>query len=70
MHKVKLLLIMALIVSLSYSLSISSIVLQSDFSSELKGSIMGGTKLAIKGLGFSSTMMDNSILVGDFPCKL
>lgn len=57
MPKMKLLLLLAFIVAISFSLSISSVSLQNPTtSSGLYGSIMGGTKLYIEGLGFSPVM--------------
>ncbi len=48
---------MALLLSLSYTLSVTSVNLQNPaMTSSLQGSVMGGTKLYIEGLGFSSTM--------------
>jgi hypothetical protein len=31
---------------------------------------MGGTKLYFEGLGFSTTMEENVIYIGDYPCML
>jgi hypothetical protein len=71
MTKIKLLLIFTLLLSLSYTLTVTSVTLQNAATtSSLQGSIMGGTKLYIEGLGFSSTMDENMIFVGDFPCIL
>jgi len=67
MTKIKLLLILTLLLSLSYTLTVTSVTLQNAATtSSLQGSIMGGTKLYIEGLGFSSTMDENMIFVGDF----
>lgn len=71
MTKVKILLFMALLLSLTASLSVTSVTLQNvATSTALQGSIMGGTKLYIKGLGFSQVMDENAIYVGDYPCHL
>ena len=71
MNKIKKLLILALVISISYALTINSVSLLSQpASTSLYGSIMGGTKIYISGLGFSPVMADNTILVGDYPCKL
>ena len=71
MPKIKLLLCLVLLLSQALSLSITSVSLQNPaLNSNLQGSIMGGTKLYIEGLGFSSTMKDNIITVGDFPCLM
>jgi hypothetical protein len=57
MTKIKVFLLMALTLSLASTLSISSVTLQdAATSTSLQGSIMGGTKLYIQGLGFSMTM--------------
>ena len=71
MSPIKILLALALILSLSYALTVSSVTLQDGLpGNDIRGSIKGGTKLYIEGLGFSSTMAHNTILVGEFPCKL
>ena len=57
MKKIKLLLCMALLLSLTYTLSVTSVTLQNAATTtSLQGSIMGGTKLYFQGLGFSTTM--------------
>jgi hypothetical protein len=57
MTKIKVFLLMALLLSVACTLSISSVTLQdAAASTSLQGSIMGGTKLYIQGLGFSMTM--------------
>jgi hypothetical protein len=71
MTKIKILLFMTLLMSLSYTLTVTSVTLQNAATTvSLQGSIMGGTKLYIEGLGFSTTMMENIIMVGEFPCIL
>jgi hypothetical protein len=71
MPKIKVLLLLALLGSLATSLSVSSVTLQNAATTTaLQGSIMGGTKLYISGLGFSSVMTDNTVLVGQYPCTL
>lgn len=71
MHKVKALLLVALLISLATSLSIVSVALNNiGTTSSLQGSILGGTRLYIQGLGFSLMNSENTILVGDFPCVL
>ena len=70
MSKIKILLTLALILSFSYALTVSSVTLKDGLPGDLRGSIRGGTKLYIEGLGFSSVMSDNTILVGEFPCNL
>ncbi len=57
MSKLQTLLLMSLLMSVCYSLSVTSVTLQNGATNtSLQGSIMGGTKLYIKGLDFSSTM--------------
>ncbi len=57
MTKFKLLLVMALLLSLASGLSISTVTLQNAATTTaLQGSVIGGTKLYFEGLGFSSTM--------------
>lgn len=57
MSRIKALLVIALLMSVSWSLTVTSVKLQNGATTtELQGSIMGGTKLYIEGLGFSSTM--------------
>ncbi len=73
MSKLKTLLIMALLMSLTYTLIIESVSLQNSvipLPLNIKGSVKGGTKLYFKGLGFSSTMEDNMVMIGEFPCML
>jgi hypothetical protein len=36
----------------------------------LSGSVRGGTKIYIKGLGFSTRASDNKIFLGNFPCPI
>jgi hypothetical protein len=65
MTKIKLLLVMALLLSIAYSLSITTVTLQNAATTTaLQGSVMGGTKLYFEGLGFSSTMDENLIFIG------
>ncbi len=57
--------------SLSYALSVTTVTLQNAATTtSLQGSIMGGTKLYFQGLGFSTTMNENIIFIGDYPCIL
>lgn len=71
MTKVKILLFLALFMSLTYALTVTTVTLQNAATTaSLQGSIMGGTKLYFEGLGFSTTMMENVIFVGEFPCIL
>lgn len=57
--------------SLSLSLTVMSVTLQNAATTtSLQGSIMGGTKLYFQGLGFSTTMDENVIYIGDYPCIL
>jgi hypothetical protein len=39
-------------------------------SSILSGSVRGGTKIYIKGLGFSPHASDNKIFLGNYPCPI
>ena len=65
MTKIKLLLIMALLLSLTYTLSVNAVTLQNAATTtSLQGSVIGGTKLYFEGLGFSSTMDENLIYIG------
>jgi len=71
MTKIKILLLLTLLMSLTYTLTVTSVTLQNGAkTASLQGSIMGGTKLYIEGLGFSSTMDENVIMIGEFPCIL
>ncbi len=74
MNKVKLLVLVALLVTQLYALSITSVTLQNTpyngVSTKLEGSVFGGTKLYIEGLGFSPTMNQNQIFVGGSECIL
>ena len=71
MTKIKVFLLMALLLSVTYTLSVTSVTLQdAATTTSLQGSIMGGTKLYIQGLGFSMTMNENIVYVGEFPCIL
>jgi hypothetical protein len=71
MIKFKELVLLALFLSLSYTLSVTAVTLQNAATTtSLQGSIMGGTKLYIEGLGFSPIMDENMIYVGDWPCIL
>jgi hypothetical protein len=57
MTKFKLILAMALLLSLATGLSIATVTLQNAATTTaLQGSVIGGTKLYFEGLGFSSTM--------------
>lgn len=65
MTKIKLLLVMALLMSFTYALMVTSVTLQNAATTtSLQGSVMGGTKLYFEGLGFSSTMDENLIYIG------
>lgn len=71
MTKIKIFLFLGLLMSLSYALTVTSVTLQdAATTTSLQGSIMGGTKLYFQGLGFSTTMAENVIFVGEFPCTL
>lgn len=71
MMKIKILLLVTLLLSLGNTLTVTSVTLQNGaVTASLQGSIMGGTKLYIKGLGFSLTMNENFIFIGDYPCIL
>jgi hypothetical protein len=57
MSKINSLLLLSLLISITYALSINSVSLLSQpTNTALTGSIMGGTNLYIEGLGFSSVM--------------
>lgn len=57
MTKFKLILALALLLSLATGLSIATVTLQNAATTTaLQGSVIGGTKLYFEGLGFSSTM--------------
>lgn len=67
MPSMKALLVLALSVSIALSLSITSIALENkDTTSNLVGSVMGGQKLYIEGLGFSLNMGDNTVWIGNY----
>lgn len=71
MNRIKLLLVLAFILSLSSALTVTSVTLQNAATqTTLQGSVLGGTKLYFEGLGFSTTMEENVIYVGEFPCML
>jgi hypothetical protein len=71
MNKIKYLLLLTLLLSLSSSLTVTQVTLQNAATTtSLQGSIMGGTKLYFEGLGFSTTMEENVIYIGDYPCML
>ncbi len=71
MLKIRLLLIAALLLTLSYSLTVTSVTLQNPATiNRLEGSLLGGTKLYFQGLGFSTTMDENIVFVGEYPCVL
>lgn len=72
MPKVKALLLLALVIGVCFgSLTITEVVLEDPATTtNLYGSIMGGTKLYIKGLGFSPIMSQNTMFVGPYPCKM
>ncbi len=70
-HLIRQLLILLVLFNLSFSLSVNDVTLLTNLdSTSLSGSIFGGTKLYISGLGFSPIMSDNKIMVGDYPCML
>jgi hypothetical protein len=65
------LLIFLIVCVFSDSLTITDVMLEDQSTtSNLVGSIMGGTKLFIKGLGFSKIMDQNRIFVGPFLCNM
>ncbi len=65
MAKMKLLLMIALFLSLTYTLTVFGVTLQNAATTtSLQGSVMGGTKLYFEGLGFSPNMEDNMIYIG------
>lgn len=72
MPTLKAILLLSLVLGvLSGSLTITDVMLSDQSTtSNLVGSIMGGTKLYIKGLGFSKVMSENNIFVGNFLCNL
>jgi hypothetical protein len=69
--KINILLLLALIVAQVYTFSVTTIALQDQSTTaSLFGSVLGGTKLYIEGVDFSTSMGDMSVTVGGLPCHI
>ena len=71
MKKINILLILVFL-SVSVSpFSVTDVALQSEATTTaLEGSVMGGTKLYIEGIGFSPLMGEMSVSVDIYPCHI